>query len=310
MTADELLAISDEAISSFEGLGDDVGLARAWRLAAQANYLGRKARGCVEASERALAHARRAGDAFEVREIGEWLAVALASGPMPAAAAERRCRELLDETAGDRFLEATFDAVLAYLVALQGRREEARLLIEDGRRAAEPGELSRISYFAFYGWWADPAGAEDDLRRTLQALEELGERTNYTTAAALLGLVACANGDYREAEALSAKSEAAARPNDVIANIMWRCTRARARLALGDRAGAEALARAAVVFAETSDFLDAHAVAHETLAAVLEPAAAAIELARAAELRRLKRGPSDAAPPAPAPSSPARGPSR
>jgi ATP/maltotriose-dependent transcriptional regulator MalT len=193
---------------------------------------------------------------------------------------------------------------------MQGREEEARSLIADGRRAAEPGELARNPYFAFYGWWADPDAAEDDLRRTLRALEELGERTNFTTAAALLGLVACANGDYAEAEALSAKSEAAARPNDVIANILWRCARARARLALGDRTGAEALARAAVAFAETSDFLDAHAVACETLAAVLEPRAAKVELARAAELRALKRGPSSAAPPSPAPSSRARGSSR
>ena len=310
VTADELLAISAQAISSFESLGDDVGLTRAWRLAAQAHYLARRAGGCVEASEHALLHARRAGDAFEIREICEWLAVALASGPMPAAAAERRCRELLAETAGDGFLEATFDAVLAYLVAIQGRSEEARSLIEDGRRAVEPGELARIPYFAFYGWWADPAAAEDDLRRTLQALEELGERTNYTTCAALLAHVACANGDYAEAEALSAKSEAAARPNDVIANIQWRCARARSRLALGDRSAAEALARAAVAFAEQSDFLDAHAIARETLAAVLEPRAAAVELARVAELRALKRGPSAATPPSPAPSSRARDPSR
>ena len=310
VTADELLAISADAVSAFDGLRDEVGLTRAWRLAAQAHYLARRAGGCVEASEQALVHARRAGDTFEVREIVEWLAVALASGPMPAAAAERRCRALLDETAGDRFLESTLDAVLAYLVAIQGRPEEARALIADGRSANEQGKLSRIPYFAFYGWWADPDAAEADLRRTLRALEELGERTNYTTAAALLALVACANGDYAEAEALSAKSEAAARPNDVIANVLWRCARARARLALGDRAAAARLARAAVDFAETSDFLDTHATARETLAAVLEPGGAAAELARAAELRDLKRGPSSAAPPSPAPSSPARGPSR
>jgi hypothetical protein len=307
VTADELLAIADDAIAAFEGLRDEVGLTRSWRLSAQAHYLARRAAGCVEASEHALVHARRAGDAFEVREIVEWLAVALASGPMPAADAERRCRALLQETAGDSFLEATLDAVLAYLVAMQGRPDEARSLIADGRHAVEPVELSRIPYFAFYSWWADPSAAEQDLRGTLQALEELGERTNYTTCAALLAHVACANGDYAEAEALSAKSEAAARPNDVIANIQWRCARARARLALGDRTAAEALAQAAVAFAEASDFLDVHAMARETLASVLESSAAAAELARAADLRELKRGPSDAAPSSPAPSSPARG---
>jgi AAA ATPase domain len=290
VTAHELLKLSADAIAAFEALCDDIGLARSWRLAAQAHYLARRASRCVEASERALVHARRARDAFEVREIVEWLAVALASGPMPAPEAERRSRQLLKETAGDRFLEAALNAVLAYLVAIQGRPDEAESLIAAGRRAAEPAELSRIPYFAFYGWWANQDASEQDLRITLRALEELGERTNRTTAAALLALIACANGDYAEAEALAEKSEAAAWPNDVIANVLWRCARARARLALGDRIAAISLARAAVDFAEASDFLETHATAREALAAVLEPPAAAKELARAAELRAQKRG--------------------
>ncbi len=294
VTADALLAVAEDAISAFERLHDEVGLARSWRLAAQARYLARQAGLSVQASEQALVHARRARDAFEVREIVEWLAVALVSGPIPAPEAERRCHELLDEIAGDRFLEVTLRAMLARLVAIQGRPEEAQSLIADARRAAgDPAELYRIPYFALFAWWADPEGAEQDLRSALLALEELGERTNYTTAAAELAFVACGNGEYAEAEALSAKSEAAARPNDVLANILWRCARARARLALGDRASAESLARTAVAFAESSDFLDAHVIARETLAAVLEPAEAAAELARAAELRALKRGPVD-----------------
>jgi DNA-binding SARP family transcriptional activator len=288
VSADELLEAAAEATSSFQMFHDDVGLARSWRLAAQAHYLARHAGGCIEASERALVHARRAGDGFEVREIVEWLAVALASGPMQAGEAERRCRALLDEIAGDGFLEATLDAVLAYLVSIQGRPEEARSLIAAAREVLEPDELYRIPYFAEYAWWADPDAADQDLRRTLQRLEELSERAN--TTAALLAHVACSKGAYAEAEALSAKSEAAAWPNDIISNVLWRCARARARLAVGDRASATALARDAVAFAETSDFLDVHAIARETLATALEPAEAAVELARASELRALKRG--------------------
>jgi DNA-binding SARP family transcriptional activator len=42
-SADELLADAEEATAAFEGLKDEVGLARSWRLAAQAHYLGRQA---------------------------------------------------------------------------------------------------------------------------------------------------------------------------------------------------------------------------------------------------------------------------
>jgi hypothetical protein len=232
---------------------------------------------------------------FEVREIVEWLGVALAHGPIPAPEAERRCRALLDAIAGDRFLEVTLLAMRAYLVAIQGRHEEAQSLIADAREAGrEPGALHRIPYFAINVWFADPDGAEHDLSAVLQALDELGERTNYTTVAAELALVACANGDYAQAEALSAKSEAAARQNDVMSNVLWRCARARARLARGDRAAADSLARDAVAIAEASDFLHTHAIARTTLAAVLEEsgdrAAADREFARAAELHEQKAG--------------------
>jgi hypothetical protein len=291
VTSAELLAVANDAIAAFERLGDDVGLARSWRLAAQAHYLARHAGGCVEASEQALIHARRADDVFEIREIAEWLVVSLALGPTDAAAAERRCRVLLDQIAGDHFLEVTIRALCAYLVTIQGRGAEAETLIAEARgTVADPRELHGIPYFAIYLWFADPRGAEADLRDALRALDELGERTNYTSVAAQLALVACANGDYAEAEALSAKSEAAARPNDVLANILWRSARARARLALGDRATAQSLARDAVAFADASDFLEPHAVARETLAAVLEPVEAERELARANELRQRKRG--------------------
>lgn len=199
--ADELLAVATDAISVFKSLEDDVGLARSWRLAAQAHYLARRAAGCVEASEHALVHARRAGDVFETREVVERLAVALALGPTRATEAERRCRELLEAFAGDRFLEGDDPCVGRDLVALQGRSEDEEPLIAEARRTVD-----------------DPGGAEADLRAALRTLDELGERTNYTSVAAELALVACANGDYAEAEALSAKSEATARPNDVLAN--------------------------------------------------------------------------------------------
>ncbi len=63
VTPAELLDVSDRAVAVFAGLGDDLGLARAWRLASQAHYLDRRPGLCVEVSGQALVHAWRAATA-------------------------------------------------------------------------------------------------------------------------------------------------------------------------------------------------------------------------------------------------------
>src|SRR6266516_986798 len=88
--------------------------------------------------------------------------------------------------------------------------------------------------------------------------------------AALLALTLCAESAYEEAEEFSKASEAAARANDVLANVIWRSARARARAGLGYLEAGESLARDAVAFAEQSDFLNVHGDALVTLAEILE----------------------------------------
>jgi tetratricopeptide (TPR) repeat protein len=88
--------------------------------------------------------------------------------------------------------------------------------------------------------------------------------------AALLASTLCGESKYEEAEEFSRLSEAAARANDVLANVIWRSARARARAGLGDLDAAESLARDAIAFAERSDFLNVHGDALVTLAEILE----------------------------------------
>ncbi len=101
VTAEELIDTAERAIAVFDGPEDDLGLARAWRLIAQAHYLGRRAAASAEAAERARMHAAARGDPFEQREIEEWLLIALVWGPMQAEEAAIRCRRVLDESGGD-----------------------------------------------------------------------------------------------------------------------------------------------------------------------------------------------------------------
>jgi hypothetical protein len=146
---DELIELSGQAIGAFRDPADELGLARAWRLRAQAHYLARQGKEYASASEKALMHARRAGDAFEVKEIVEWLAMSLSLGSAQTRDVDRRCDELLHEVAGDRSLEVTLLAVRGYQLAMQGREAEARKLHGRARDAAlDSGDPNGLPYLA------------------------------------------------------------------------------------------------------------------------------------------------------------------
>jgi tetratricopeptide (TPR) repeat protein len=285
---DELIDAAEEAKAVFVRLGDELGLARAWRLVAQAQYLARCGGACVDASEHALGHARRAGDHLEVKEIVEWLAVAIGLGPTPAQDALRRCEELsLRDTHDDPALEVTLLSIRAYLAATLGRvTESEQLFVRARRTVSDPGRLYRLPYFAIYTGLAsllmgDAAAAERDLRAGCEALQDVGEKTNYSSIAAILADALCGLGRYVEADEFTRRSEAAARANDVLANVHWRSARAKVLAGQGKLESALALAGEAVDFAYESDFLNAHGDALLSLAEVLELSGKADEAGRA-----------------------------
>jgi DNA-binding SARP family transcriptional activator/class 3 adenylate cyclase/tetratricopeptide (TPR) repeat protein len=291
----ELFAVADRAIAIFEDLGDELGLARAWRLVAQTHYLDRRAASSVEASERALTYARRARDRFEEREIVRYLVVALLLGPAPAREAFTRCDELLAEKWDDLLLPAEVSGAAAALLAMQGRAAEADELIAAARKAIEDaGESIWVisqwySYVILHG---DETSAEAELRPAYQALGRFGETSHFSTIAHALANAVYLQGRYEEAEQLAEECERASGPNDIHSQILWRSTRAKifARRHAFDEA--ERLACEAVEFAETTDFLLAHAAALTDLAEVLElsghPEGAAHALEQAIELSERK----------------------
>jgi DNA-binding SARP family transcriptional activator/class 3 adenylate cyclase/tetratricopeptide (TPR) repeat protein len=298
VTPEELIELSRRAVVAFEGPSDELGLARAWRLAAQARYLARRGEECAAASEQALVHALRAGDAFEVKEIVEWLAVSLSLGPAPTSTVDRRCDELLRQVGGDRSVEVNLLSIRGYQLAMQGCEAKARDLLGRARAVArDSADPHGLPYHpinvAFVELLFDkPADAALELRSACRVLEDGGEQTNYSSMTALLAVALCAQSEYQEAEAFSRASETAARANDVLANVLWRSTRARARAGMGDLDAAESFARDAVEFAEQSDFLTVHGDALVTLAEILErvgrPEDAASELRNAIVLYEQK----------------------
>ena len=289
VTAEELVAVAEEATAVFENDRDELGLARAWRLVAQAHYLARKGRLSAEAAETALEFAGRTGDRFEQLEILEWLGIALLLGPTTGVEGEAICRRLLDRAADDPRLRLTLLGTLAYMLGIQGRSAEADEAVAEGHRTRD--ELEETTWLfpvllAFYeAWLRDPVTAEGYLRPVYEGLKAIGEQSHFCSISTMLAQAVYAQRRYDEAEELSREAERSTRPNDVHSHIIWRGTRAKVLARRGELEAAERMAREAVGYAETSDFLHSHAEALTDLAEVLalagrrEEAAAAIETA-------------------------------
>ncbi len=275
VTPGELFDVAERAIAVFEELGDDLGLARAWRLKAQAHYLGRRAGLCAEASARALEHVRRTGDRYEEREIAEWLVIALFLGPVPADKAARSCESLLKQTADDPVLEVQILGALAFLTAIQGRGlEKADELIARARSiTSDLGDwiwTFSLDYATLCVLRGDPVAADLGVRPGYEALKKIGEKSHFSALAQVLARAVYLQGRYDEAEQLTRECEEAARPNNVEAQILWRSTRAKVLARRGELEAAERLGEEGVTIAAESDFLSTHAEALMDLAEVLQ----------------------------------------
>jgi DNA-binding SARP family transcriptional activator/tetratricopeptide (TPR) repeat protein len=272
VTPAELFEVANRAITALGSLDDELGQARAWRLVAQSHYLDRNGAKCVEASERALEHARRGQDRFEEREIVEWLVISLLFGSTPARAAFARCMELLEDEPGDTLLSTEIASAAATLAAMQGRVAEAHKLIERAR-AAMSGAGERVWLVSFWYsfiwiWQGDARAAEEELRPAYEALKLVGETSHFSSIAHALSSAVYLQGRYSEAEQLTEECERAAGQNDVFSQILWRSTRAKALARRESFEDAHALALEAVALAATSDFLIAHGDALMDLAEV------------------------------------------
>jgi predicted ATPase/class 3 adenylate cyclase len=294
--AGSLTQATDQAYRVFSDQADDSGLARVWRLRAELDWLACSYGATSLALDRALTHARRAGETREESAISVWFASCLALGPTPAPEAVVRCQDLLLQ--GSRRVEAAVYVVLAYLSAIAGRPEIARSYLQRGRQRHEELGLtfSRAHWTVLSGMAlllvGDVREAEAELRWGYQTLRDMGERAGMSTVAAYLARTLVAQRRFAEAEEFTVESELSAAEGDLASQIAWRGTRVPCRLAAGDTAGAEELARAALELARSTDDLELLGFAHAGLAAVLtargEASDAAVEAAAAAAAYRSK----------------------
>jgi class 3 adenylate cyclase/tetratricopeptide (TPR) repeat protein len=262
---EELRRVAEQALPVLEELGDELGLAKAWRRIADVHWMVNHWSEQAQALEQALVHAQRAGDDREAAGALMRLPMSLYYGPMPVAEATARAEAILERAQGARVVQSTALVCLAGLHAMSGRFEEARPLLAQGRAISD--ELGFRVWVAGFSLAAgdiemladDPVAAERELRRGYEALETMGERALLATIAAELARAVCAQGRYEEAEQLTRVSEELARPLDVSAQIAWRTVRATCIAAGGDLADAEDVARKALQAAEQTDDLNRQA---------------------------------------------------
>ncbi len=271
----DAIEVARESVMVFDEFGDDLGASRAWGVQANVRYVRGEIAEMERVLERALFHAQRAGDRAQTSSTLNAMARAALVGPTPVDEAVTRCEQLAEQSRGDLVLTAAITAFLSYLEAMRGQFEGARTLY--GRSHAIFEELGRTVQLASVRMYAgavellagDLAAAEQQLRIGYATLEEMGEKGNLSSHAALLAEVLHLQGRDDEAERYTAISEDMSPADDVLSAVWWRAARAKIWAQLGAVVDAERLAREAVSVAAETDYLNLEADALVSLGHVL-----------------------------------------
>jgi class 3 adenylate cyclase/tetratricopeptide (TPR) repeat protein len=266
----------ETVIPVFDELGDDLGLARAWRLMADVQWTRARYAAVDDALERAIEHARSAGAGWEEAEsLGLYMGSGV-FGPAPVPEVIERCERILREAKGNRVVEAHASRSLGALRAMQGRFDEARdlakrasALLEDlglWLRAAFVSETSGfIERLA-----GDAPAAERELRAGFDVIEKVGEQGYLSTVAALLAHSTLDQGRLDDAERFIAASQVVAAEDDLATQVLLRSARARALAGRGDLDEAERSGQEAVALASETDDVNMRADAMVDLGDVLD----------------------------------------
>ena len=261
MRTSEIVDLTEKVVPLFEAEGDNLGLARAWRLRSEVGRLVCRFGEKAAALEQALVYAETAGDEREAAEIRLWLGNCFCWGPMPVGEAIERCQVMLDEARGVRWVEASVLGMLAYLLPLADRADAARehwarsraiyeehgLSFQVAARALIPAGVERTA--------GDLDAAERELRHGHDQLEAAGENELRSTIAATLAQVLYDSGRDEEAEGFARAGERAAAADDIYSQVVWRSALAKVLARRDGSSQAVALSDEAVRLAATTDML-------------------------------------------------------
>jgi class 3 adenylate cyclase len=273
-TTEELREIAEEAIPVFEEFGDELGLATGWFALAVVNVRMLRMERTAEAYERALVHARRAGDPRLESLALLRLTNNLVSGPTPVEAAIDRCHSVLAECEPSTKLEAVARVTLGELEAMRCNFERARALIAQGRAIFEElglviGMLNATHVMGTVEMRAGRPDAAEDAWRDAYAMIERGiQPFHRAQCAGDLAQALYAQGRYEDAEPFAEICKDIS-GDSLAAQVQWRRVQAKLLAKGGEVEKAEHLAREAVRRSKTSDATELQADALLDLGEVL-----------------------------------------
>jgi tetratricopeptide (TPR) repeat protein len=259
---DKLKRTAEGAIPVFQQAGDDEGLAKAWRLIAEAHLTACSWGETAAALERALDHAERADLQRERLTILTHLANAYFWGSTPVDVATARCNEILESARGQKTVEANVLCYLGGLVAMKGEFDAARDLVQRGHAIfAELGNRYGLAAHSIVAGQVellagDAEAAVNVLRFGYGTFEDMGETGVLSTVAAVLAEALLALDCDDEAARFVETAEQTASADVAASQILSRVVRARLLARGDDRAGAERLLEEAASRADETDFLD------------------------------------------------------
>jgi tetratricopeptide (TPR) repeat protein len=189
--------------------------------------------------------------------IQGWQGRAVLLGPERADVGLTRCKEMVKgaRADGSRALEASLRAVCAGLHGMRDEFDEARDFYKASRRIGEAvGLTSWLGALSLYSGPVEllagkPADAARQLRRGLDALERMGDRSRGATTAAYLAHAFCEAEKLEDAEKFALQSKDLAADEDVFTQVVWRGARAKVLARNGDCAEAVPLAEKGVALA-------------------------------------------------------------
>ena len=301
----QLEALVDRARPLIEQAGDHAALASLWIATWGLEHYRCRFGAAADAAMRAVEHATAAGEHYLLNFCRLNAAAAVALGPMPVTEA----LDWLDQQA--ELLDPPppwLDFWRAQLFPLIGRFDEARAaLSSDVERMRELGD--RLGLALLSGWEIEMqagqyAKAEEAARQSCTLLEEMQERSFWSTKACQLAQALYCLGRYEEAENSARQAADAGASDDVITQMMSRQVLAKVAARRGEFDRARTLAGEALTMshgmeaphsqgeacldaAEVLWLADDHAVAiqqAERAAAFFTRKGATVSLARAVRL--------------------------
>jgi DNA-binding SARP family transcriptional activator len=271
---DELEARAQATIAELEQLDDPGALAEAEIVLGWVHWYRCHAVRSEALLVRARERSRVAGDPAALRQaLNLYLGAAL-FGPLPVGEGISRCDEVL-AAPPDRASEAAALRALAGLRGMQGRFEEARILLGRDREIVDELGLLVAAASASEIWAMvehldqDYAAAEAKLDEAHELLSRMGELSALANVDALLAETYYLEGRFDDAFATAERAGRSASQEDVCAQVYWRGPYAKALVRLGRGDEAEAVAREGVELAEGTDFSTMRANAQLDLAEVL-----------------------------------------